>query len=46
MKGNYVFSVMGDGGRYSESYLDEMLSRYDKIIREFITKEYLSEMVI
>ncbi|MBQ0146141.1 MAG: AMP-binding protein, partial [Lachnospiraceae bacterium] len=46
MNGNYVFSVMGNGGRYSESFLDEMLSRYDKIITEFITKEYLSEMVI
>ncbi|HJJ27691.1 MAG TPA: condensation domain-containing protein, partial [Methanocorpusculum sp.] len=46
LSGDLAFSVMGDGGRYSESFLDEMLSRYDKIIREFTTKEYLSEMVI
>lgn len=46
LSGDLVFAVLGDGGRYSESFLDEMLLHYDKIIREFTTKEYLSEMVI
>ena len=46
LSGDLAFSVLGDGGRYSESFLDEMLSRYDKIIRECITKEYLSEIVL